>query len=140
MYPDQLVPYVVQSLENGYDQTNSVNVDLSNKYKEFLKNKVSELKEVKNMTAFALDVADKSMDQYNRCRNISAKQKIDYYEKWTFVLNRPIVISTKEIFHACIQIGRKTCLGRKSQIVYFPTKYSVPILGLVTQSTILKEI
>ena len=48
-----------------------MDAELADKYEEFLKNKVSELKQVGDITTFTLDVAYKSMDKYNRYININ---------------------------------------------------------------------
>ena len=61
-YKDQIVPYEVNS--NGAND--SIDIKIAAKYHEYLTSKVSEMEKVHNMTEFVLDVADKSMDQYNR--------------------------------------------------------------------------
>ena len=62
-FRDQVVPYEIKSNEN---LNNNMEVQLGNKYKEYLRDKVSEVKEVDNITTYVLDVAENSMDQYSR--------------------------------------------------------------------------
>ena len=77
-HKDQLVPYEVKSLGN---QTDDMDAEVADKYEEFLKNKVSELKQVEDITTFTLDVADKSMDKYNRYININTNRS-KIFKKW----------------------------------------------------------
>ena len=60
-FTDQLVPYELLSPDH-----NEIDEKIGEEYNKYMQTKVSDLREVENITTFTLDVAARSMDQYNR--------------------------------------------------------------------------